>query len=140
MSRSAVRVRSSALSIRLVQASIAKERLAWQRGETETRTLTGRRRTNVEKLTDRLNAPVRGTTADGLKLALAVVWERSGACPRAVPVLVCHDEIVVECNVEQVTDAKAWLVGAMIEGIEVALNNTDQVDVSVGVEARIVNV
>jgi DNA polymerase-1 len=140
MSRKAVRVRSSALSIQLVQASVAKERLAWHRGETETRTLTGRRRTNVEKLTDRLSAPVRGTTADGLKLALAIVWERSGACPRAVPVLECHDEIVVECNLEQATNAKAWLVGAMIEGIEVVLNNTDQVDVSAGVEARIVNV
>jgi DNA polymerase I len=30
------------------------ERRAWQRGETETRTLTGRRRMNIEKLTDRL--------------------------------------------------------------------------------------
>jgi DNA polymerase I-like protein with 3'-5' exonuclease and polymerase domains len=29
------------------------ERRAWQRSETETRTLTGRRHTNVEKLTDR---------------------------------------------------------------------------------------
>src|SRR5215216_33719 len=37
------------------------ERRAWQRGETETRTLTGRRRTDVQKLTDRLNAPVQGT-------------------------------------------------------------------------------
>jgi DNA polymerase I-like protein with 3'-5' exonuclease and polymerase domains len=34
------------------------ERRTWQRGETVTRTLTGRRRMNVEKLTDRLNAPV----------------------------------------------------------------------------------
>jgi hypothetical protein len=47
------------LSIQLVQASIVEERLGWQGGETETRTLSGRRRTNVEKLTDRLNAPVR---------------------------------------------------------------------------------
>ena len=48
------------------------ERRAWQRGETETRTLTGRRRMDVERLTDRLNAPVQGTAADGLKLALAL--------------------------------------------------------------------
>jgi hypothetical protein len=34
------------------------ERRAWQRSRAETRTLTGRRRTNVERLTDRLNAPV----------------------------------------------------------------------------------
>jgi DNA polymerase-1 len=113
------------------------ERRAWQRGETETRTLTGRRRMDVERLTDRLNAPVQGTTADGLKLALALLWERRDECPGAVPVLVCHDEIVVECNAEQAVDAKAWLEKAMIEGMEAALNGTEEVGVPVEVEARI---
>ena len=47
---------------------------------------------NVEKLTDRLNAPVQGSAADSLKLALALLWERRGECPGATPVLVCHDE------------------------------------------------
>jgi DNA polymerase-1 len=36
---------------------------------------------NVEKLTDRLNAPVQGTGADGLRLALALLWERRNECP-----------------------------------------------------------
>jgi hypothetical protein len=40
-------------------------------GDSETRTFSGRRRLDVERLTDRLNAPVQGTAADGLKLALA---------------------------------------------------------------------
>jgi len=112
-------------------------RQTWQRGETETRTLTGRRRTNVERLTDRLNAPVQGTRAGGLKLALALLWERRAECPGAVPVLVCHDEVVVECDAEQAADAKAWLEGAMIEGMEAVVNGTDEVDVPVEVEARI---
>jgi DNA polymerase-1 len=56
------------------------ERRAWQRGETATRTLTGRRRMDVERLTDCLNAPVQGTGADGLKLALVLLWERRGQC------------------------------------------------------------
>src|SRR5215216_2966269 len=86
-----------------------RERRAWQRGGTETRTLTGRRRMDVERLTDRLNAPVQGTGADGLKLALALLWERRSECQWAVPVLVCHDEVVVECYAEQAADAKAWL-------------------------------
>jgi DNA polymerase I len=60
-----------------------------------------------ENLTDRLNAPVQGTGADGLKLALALLWERRGECPEAVPVLVCHDEVVVECETEQAANAKA---------------------------------
>jgi len=54
----------------------------------------------VEKLTERLNAPVQGTAADGLKLALALLWERRHECLGAVPVLVCHDEVVVECDAE----------------------------------------
>jgi DNA polymerase-1 len=114
------------------------ERRAWQRGETETRTLTGRRRMDVERLTDRLNAPVQGTAADGLKLALALVWESRDECQGAVPVLVCHDEVVLECDAEQAADTKAWLKKAMIEGMEAALNGTDEVDVPVEVEARIV--
>jgi DNA polymerase-1 len=99
-------------------------------------TLTGRRRTNVQKLTDRLNAPVQGTGADGLKLALALLWERRSECPGAVPVLVCHDEVVVECTAEQAADVETWLKKAMIEGMEAVLNSTDEVDVPVEVEAR----
>jgi DNA polymerase I-like protein with 3'-5' exonuclease and polymerase domains len=54
-----------------------------------------------------------------------------------VPVLVCHDEIVVECDAEQAADAKIWLEKAMIKGMEAVLNNADEVDVRVDVEARI---
>ncbi len=83
------------------------ERRAWLRSETETRTLSGRRRTDVLRLTDRLNSPVQGTGADGLKLALALLHERRDECPSAVPVLVCYDEVVVECDAKQAADAKA---------------------------------
>jgi DNA polymerase I-like protein with 3'-5' exonuclease and polymerase domains len=55
----------------------------------------------------------------------------------AIPVLVCHDEVVVECDAEQAADAKAWLEKAMTEGMDTVLNGTDEVDVSVEVEARI---
>src|SRR5215211_1658371 len=112
------------------------QRRAWLRGGKETWTLAGRRRTNVEKLTDRLNAPVQGTAADGLKLALALLWERRNECPEAVPVLVCHDEVVVECDVEQSASAMAWLERAMIEGMEAVVNGTNQMGVPLEVEAR----
>jgi DNA polymerase-1 len=114
-------------------------RWAWQRGDTEPRTLTGRRRMDVEKLTDRLNAPVQGTGADGLKLALALLWKRRDECPGAVPVLVCHDEIVVESDIKRSVDAKAWLERAMIEGMEMVLNSSDKSPLLVEVEARIAN-
>ena len=113
------------------------ERRAWQRGEIETRTLTGRRRMDVKKLTDRLNAPVQGTGADGLKLGLALLWERRGECPSAVPVLVCHDEVVVECDADRAPDVEAWVEKAMIEGMDTVLNGTGETRVPVDVEARI---
>jgi hypothetical protein len=98
------------------------ERRIWQRGEPETHTLTGRRCRGVERLTDRLNAPVQGTAADGLKLALALLWERRAECPEAVPVLVCHDEIVVECEADKAEEGKEWLVQAMKDDMDAVVN------------------
>jgi DNA polymerase I-like protein with 3'-5' exonuclease and polymerase domains len=92
---------------------------------------------DIERLTNRLNAPVQGTGADGLKLALTLLWERRGECPSAVPVLVCHDEAVVECDAEQAADAKAWLEKAMIGGMDAVMNSAGKARVPVEVEARI---
>src|SRR5215204_3295496 len=93
-------------------------------GSTETRTLTGRRRTGVTKLTERLNSPVQGTGADGLKLALALLYERRDECPGAAPILAVHDEIVVEADVrDQAKDVEGWLEKAMVAGMEEVLNS-----------------
>jgi DNA polymerase-1 len=88
---------------------------------------------DVERLTDRLNTPVQGTGADGLKLALALLWERRSECPEAVPVLACHDEILVECAAEPAEDVKAWLEKAMVEGMDAVMSGTEEVDVPVEV-------
>ena len=88
-----------------------------KRGKTETRTLTGRRRTGVTRFTEWVNAPVQGTGADGLKLALALLWGRRGECPGAVPVACVHDEILVECDEDQAKKVEAWLEKAMIDGM-----------------------
>ena len=108
-------------------------------GNTETRTLTGRRRTGVAKLTERLNSPVQGTGADGIKLALALLYERRGECPGAYPILAVHDEIVVECNEEDANKAEAWLKKVMIDGMEGVLNDhkVDAPRVPVEVETEI---
>jgi DNA polymerase-1 len=84
----------------------------------ETRTIAGRRRF-LDKdgwNTFRLNSPVQGTGADGLKRALALLWERRADCPTAFPVLVVHDEIVVEADKDQAQSAAAWLKSAMVDG------------------------
>src|SRR5215210_5646192 len=92
-------------------------------GSTETRTLTGRRRTGVTKLTERLNSPVQGAGADGLKLALALLYERRGKCPGAVPILAVHDEIVVECPEEQAEEVAVFVEEIMVTGMDKVLNS-----------------
>jgi DNA polymerase-1 len=88
----------------------------------ETRTLCGRRRLLDVKTPDtwRLNTPVQGTGADGLKQALALLWERRAECPEAIPVLAVHDEIVVEAAErpdDNYVDVASWLKQAMLDGM-----------------------
>jgi DNA polymerase-1 len=99
----------------------------------DTRTLTGRRRAGVTRFTEKLNTPVQGTGADGLKLALALLWERRSECPGAFPVLVVHDEIVVECDETQAEVASAWLKRAMLDGMAPLIDPVPvEVEVKVG--------
>jgi len=85
----------------------------------ECRTLSGRRRLLDDKtpFTHRLNTPVQGVEADGLKLALALLWERRDRVPGAFPVLAVHDEIVMECDQSQADAVSAWLTESMIEAL-----------------------
>jgi hypothetical protein len=82
-----------------------------------TRTLAGRRCLAVERFTEKLNLGVQGTGADGLKAALALLWERRAECLGAVPVVAVHDEIVIECDAAQAAAAVAWLRQAMLDGM-----------------------
>jgi len=86
-------------------------------GEVVTRTLLSRRRLGVVKFTEKLNTPVQGSGADGLKLALGLLFQRRDQMPGAFPVLVVHDEIVIECPAEQADAAAAWVRAAMIDGM-----------------------
>ena len=63
----------------------------------------------------------RYLTADGLKLALALLREHRERCPDAFSVLAIHDEIVVEAPVDKVEEAIRWLVGAMEDGMRESL-------------------
>jgi DNA polymerase-1 len=96
-----------------------------RRGQLDTRTLAGRRRQGVRSYTEHLNAPVQGTAADGMKMALALLWERRDECPRAVPILAVHDEIVVECDEGDADKAESWLKKAMVDGMDAVVNATD---------------
>jgi DNA polymerase-1 len=85
----------------------------------ETRTLTGRR-VLVEAdgfFGAKANYMVQGTGGDGIKLALALLWERRREFPAAFPVLAVHDEIVVECDCEQARAVEQWLRQAMLDAL-----------------------
>ena len=68
-------------------------------------------------LNEALNTPVQATGADGLKAAIALLWERRSACPDAVPLLFAHDEIVIECPGDNAEAAKQWLIACMVDGM-----------------------
>jgi DNA polymerase-1 len=102
-------------------------------GIVQTRTLTGRRRVDVSAFTEKLNTPTQGTGADGLKRALALLWERRAACPDAFPVLLVHDEIVVECDETKQNEATVWVREAMRDGMAPLLAPVPvEVEVSAG--------
>ncbi len=81
------------------------------------RTLAGRRRLDVTRFTEKLNSPVQGTGGDGIKLALALLWERRQEMPTTFPVLAVHDEIVLEADADQADAAAAWLRQAMFDAM-----------------------
>jgi DNA polymerase-1 len=83
----------------------------------DTRTLAGRRVRKVEQFNEKLNLPVQGSGADGLKKALALLWQRRAECPSAIPVLVVHDEVVVECPEADSGRTVKWLKRAMLDGM-----------------------
>lgn len=89
------------------------------RRTTETRTLAGRRRLLQDKTPDthRLNTPIQGSGADGLKIALALLWERRAEAPGAFPVLAVHDEIVIETDEDQAHSVAVWLKQAMVDAM-----------------------
>jgi len=84
----------------------------------DTRTLAGRRRRNVWSFTQKVNSPVQGTAADGFKAALGLLWQRRAQCPSARPVLLVHDEVVLECDATEVETTQAWLRTAVIDGLQ----------------------
>ncbi len=119
-----------------IKAWHEREWFELKRGNAETRTLAGRRRTAIGSFNERVNSPVQGTGADGLKLALAFLYERKHECPSAVPILAVHDEIVVECAEDRTETVKAWLEGAMVDGMQAVLNSPEAEVSSVPVEVE----
>lgn len=100
----------------------------------ETRTLIGRH-VLVESglfFGAKANYTIQGTGGDAIKLALALLWERREQCRGAFPVLVVHDEIVIEADASQADMAASWLQQAMLDALTPLLDPVP-VEVEVGV-------
>jgi DNA polymerase-1 len=61
-----------------------------------------------------------------------LLWETRNRVPSAAPVLVLHDEIVVEVDAAEAEVARAWLVDRMEQGMKAFLTR-----VPVVVDSRI---
>jgi hypothetical protein len=66
--------------------------------------------------------PFGTPSVSALGKAHVLLLERKNECPGAVPVLVCHDEVVVECDAYKAEEAKEWLVQAMEDGMNAVVN------------------
>jgi hypothetical protein len=110
-------------------------------GEDSASTLTGRLR-RVRSFMEKVNHPVQGTGADGLKLATALFNEQLPEHLDAKLIIACHDELVVECPEEQAEETARFLEEAMVAGMNEVVNPGLDADhpycVPVEVEAEIV--
>ena len=83
------------------------------------RTRLGRKRRFESKssgYTERLNMPVQGTAADGMKNAMVLLHKRLPSFGARI-VLTVHDELVVECPREHALAVLALVEQMMIEGM-----------------------
>jgi len=86
---------------------------------------------DAPKITEMLNAPVQGTSADIIKMALCLLHERVSGTD--IKIVACiHDEIILEASMGEVEKAQEILRDSMIEAGQVYLKNVPVVvDVSV---------
>jgi DNA polymerase-1 len=98
-------------------------------GTIDTRSLTGRRRLGVFQYTELLNTPVQASAADGMKVALARLYAHRHEVPSARPILVVHDELVLEVAREHADEAAQWLKHHMEAGMSEVVDGKVPIEV-----------
>jgi DNA polymerase I-like protein with 3'-5' exonuclease and polymerase domains len=104
-----------------IKAWHRREGIGFDAGEDSARTLTGRLR-RVKSFMEKVNHPVQGTGADGLKQAMALFHELLPDHLDAKLIIACHDELVVECLEEQAEEVARFLEEVMITGMNEVVN------------------
>ncbi|MBN2575304.1 MAG: DUF3854 domain-containing protein [Deltaproteobacteria bacterium] len=86
----------------------------------EVRTASGRLQRfdiRTEGYCERLNTPVQGTAADGMKAALVLLHERLPALGARL-VLCIHDEVLVEASIDRAEEVEKVVEASMVEGMQ----------------------
>jgi len=124
-----------------IRAWHRREGANFNSGDDSASTLAGRLR-KVRSFMEKVNHPVQGTGADGLKRAMALFNKRLPERIDAKLVIACHDELVVECLEEQAEEVARFLKEVMITGMNEVVNpgldNNHPDWVPIEVEAEIV--
>jgi len=94
-------------------------------GEVDQRTMIGRLRAGITVRNEAINAPIQGTAADGLKLAMAYVHRRlqkfGGTAFIAATI---HDELLVECDEADGPAVAEIVKDAMLEAMNRVVNRS----------------
>jgi DNA polymerase-1 len=117
-----------------------REGASFDAGDDSASSLAGRLR-RVRSFMERVNHPVQGTGADGLKLAMAFFHERLPEHLDARLVLAVHDELVVECPEDQAEEVAQFVDKIMVAGMDEVVNPGSSVEhpdrVPIKVDAQI---
>jgi DNA polymerase I len=122
-----------------IRAWHQREGANFDAGDDSASSLAGRLR-RVKSFMEKVNHPVQGTGADGLKLAMALFHERLPQHLDAQLILAVHDELVVECPEDQAEEVAQFIEEVMIAGMDEVLNaglnanRLDRIPVKVDVE------
>jgi DNA polymerase-1 len=79
---------------------------------------SGRSCPDVRRFSDKLSYRILQLEADCLKGALGLLWQRRADIPDTCPVVVCHDEIVLECPAERAEQTETVLVACMLQAAQ----------------------
>jgi DNA polymerase I len=83
---------------------------------------SGRVRRAVNGFNERINTPVQMVEVHGMKRAMTTLHARRNEFPDARLVLSVHDELVMECPIDQAVDVGAWLQSIMQDAMQPLLD------------------
>ena len=106
-------------------------------GSVDRVTLAGRRRDRITNRNEALNAPIQGSAADGLKLAMSLVYRRLMRFDGTAFIIgTFHDELLVECDEVDAKEVLEIVKTSMLEAMD-GLVNAGELNVPIEVTGGI---